>query len=463
MNAVVVGIFFSVMLVMGVLSMRRVKGMAGYSVADRQAGSFMLTGSLLATVIGGSSTVGLAGLGYDRGLVGAWWLLVGVFGLTILALVFARRVRETGAYTLPEILEHQYGGKSARLAASLLIVIAWLGIIAAQMIAAGKILSVLWPGQFEILTIGSALVFIIYTALGGQYSILRTDSVQAIIIAAGLALCLYLGISTAGGVATFQTALPDDFLSFPVSPAFGWRELLIFVFFVGATYLVGPDIYARILSSRNAATAQRGLLAAAVGLVFVAFAVVFIGMLARVLLPDIPPESALPSLIMEVVPLWLSGLVVAAMLAAIMSSADSCLLTAGTIITSDIIGGTGRKKPKDATMLLLARIAVVVVGIISLGIALAMGGVIASLILAYTVYSAGLVIPVIFGFYRRYLGLNAQGAIAAIAGGGLTGGVLKVTGGDDFLLLALLLSVVLLFGVSYGSRYFSAERSSPDE
>ncbi|MCK9230874.1 MAG: sodium:solute symporter family protein [Syntrophales bacterium] len=460
MNAFIVGLFFAAMLLMGLVSMKKIRTMASFTVADRRASVFMVTGSLLATIVGGSSTVGLAGLGFSRGLVGAWWLLVGVLGLTFLAIFLAKHVRKTKAFTLPEILERQYGGKAARTAASLLIVIAWLGIIAAQIIAAGKIMSVLWPGQVQALTILAALVFILYTALGGQYSILLTDSVQAVIIAVGLALCLWLGISSVGGWTSFVTSLPREFLSFPLSAEFGWKDLLTFLLFVGTAYLVGPDIYSRILSARNAATARRALFMAALGLVFIAFTVVLIGMVARIHLPDIASESALPALIMAVVPAGLNGLIMAALLAAIMSSADTCLLTAGTIITSDIIGGLCGRKLGEGTMLILTRICVVVVGLSALFIGLKMGGVIASLLLAYTVYSAGLVVPVVLGFYREKLGLNAGGAIIAIVGGGFVGAVMKLSGSGEFLLFSLPFSAALLFAGSYGTRLLAGRRST---
>ncbi len=460
MNFIIIGLFFTIMLAVGIISMKNIHTMAGYAVADRGAGAVVMTGSLLATVVGGSSTIGLAGLGYSLGLVGAWWLLVGAVGLAVLGTVFARRVRETGAYTLPEILERQYGGSAARLAASGLIVVAWLGIIAAQMIAAGKILAVLWPGQTEILTVTAALVFIVYTALGGQYSIIRTDAVQAVIVAAGIIFCLVFGIDAVGGGARLLQALPEGSLSFPLSSRFGWNDLVTFLFFVGAAYLVGPDIYSRILSVRDADAARRALLVTAACLVVIAFAVVFIGMTARVLLPDIQPESALPALVMNVVPRGLSGLVVVALLAAIMSSADSCLLTAGTVITSDIIGSLRGERPGEGSMLLLTRVAVVFVGLVSLVVALELGGIIASLLLAYTVYSAGIVIPVVFGFYRARLRLNSRGAIASIVIGGALGGSLKFVGCDEYLPVVLVVSVALLFGVSYVSRYCFSEKEA---
>lgn len=96
------------MLVVGISSTGKIRSMTAFFIADRKAGVFMLVGFFTAVIIGGSSTTGLAGLGYEMGLVGAWWLLVSVPGLVALALVFSNRIRETDAYTLPEIMRRQY-------------------------------------------------------------------------------------------------------------------------------------------------------------------------------------------------------------------------------------------------------------------------------------------------------------------------------------------------------------------
>ena len=135
MNTAIVILFFLVMLLIGILSARKIGGTVSYYVADRKGSVPVITGSLVATAVGGSSTIGLAGLGYTRGLVGAWWLLVGVIGLGVLAFWFVEKVRAFEVFTLPEILERQYGGQTVKIVASLLIVIAWLGIIAAQILA----------------------------------------------------------------------------------------------------------------------------------------------------------------------------------------------------------------------------------------------------------------------------------------------------------------------------------------
>jgi len=447
MNNIIAGAFLLGMMLVGILSMKKIKSASSYFVADRNANTPAVTGSLLATIIGGSSTIGIAGLGYSKGLVGAWWMLVGAIGLIVLSVWFAERVRNYEVYTLPEILKKQYGGDAIRIIASVLIAAAWLGIIAAQIIAAGKILSVLWPGQSVLLMIIAGSVFIIYTLLGGQYSILRTDLIQSIFIIAGIIVCTIAGVSAAGGLSGMAENLSPSYFSFPTAPDFGWINLLTFLFFVGATYLVGPDIYSRIFCSRDPKVARKSLMLTASIMIPTAFLITFAGIAARVLLPEIQPESALPALVMSTIPTGLNGLVMIAFLAAVMSSADTCLLTTGTIITSDILSPLFKIDEKN--LLRTSRICVIVTGVVSLLIALTLQGIIASLLLAYTIYSAGLVIPILFGFHAERLGLNAAGAMIAIAGGGVTGLILKLSGYSGLLLCTIPLSVALLFAGSY--------------
>lgn len=460
MNIAIVGIFFTGMIFIGILSMKKIKTTSSYFVADRNGSTVTITGSLLATIIGGSSTIGIAGLGYSKGLVGAWWMLVGAIGLLILSFWLAKKVRNYAVFTLPEILERQYGGNTTKIIASLVIATAWLGIIAGQIIAAGKILSVLWPGQLDLLMITATSVFILYTVLGGQYSILKTDLIQSIIIIAGLFICLILSISAAGGLTTMAAKLPESFFSFPVSDAFGWTDLLTFLLFVGAAYLVGPDIYSRIFCAKGPGIARKSTMLAAAAMIPIAFAIALIGMTARVMLPEIPPESALPALVMNAIPVGLNGLVIAALLAAVMSSADTCLLTTSTIIAADIINPVFKSTINEKILLMITRIGVIIIGIISLLIALKLKGIIASLLLGYTVYTSGLVIPVLLGFYAKSLKLNAAGVIAAIAGGGGMGLFLKLSGHNNLALLTLPVSAFLLFAGSYSGHLLKGKKST---
>jgi len=239
---VIITLYFLGMLAVGVVSRRKTKAADDFFVAGRSSSSLLITGSLLATIIGGSATVGMAGLGFQRGLTGAWWLLVGSIGLVFLGLFFARKIRKFALYTLPELVERQYDRRVA-LAASFLIVISWIGIVAAQIIAAGKILSILGMGSPVMWMLIFTAVFVTYTVLGGQYAIIRTDILQTVIIFAGIFGGLALLLSRLGGWEGLQSALPPEQFAFPLSSQFGGTDLLTLLLLVGLTYTVGPDMY----------------------------------------------------------------------------------------------------------------------------------------------------------------------------------------------------------------------------
>ncbi len=459
MELAIIILYFIGMLLIGVYAYRkgRVSRSDGFFVADRKGSSLLITGSLLATIIGASATVGMAGWGFTGGLTAVWWLLVGSVGLIILALVWAKSVRRFGLYTLPELVEKQYG-KGAGFVASILIVVSWVAIIAAQIVAAGKILGVLVSGHDTLLMVIPALVFIAYTILGAQYSIIRTDFIQSTLLIGGILIALFMVLSRVGWIDGL-TELPTEYFSFPVSNTFGWIDLLSLLILTGGTYVVGPDIYSRLFCAKDEQVAKSSALYTGLAIIPISFFIIIIGMGAYILNDQIASEQAFPYVIKELLPVGLSGLVIAALLAAIMSSADTCLLTTSTIFTEDIYSriftGTGEKK-----RLMISRLGIVVIGVVALLIALQLGGIISSLMLAYTIYTSGIVLPVLIGFYRDKFKVNSFGALAAIIGGGGTALAVEILSGrtalevklleaDEYKLLGIGVCALLLFGVSW--------------
>lgn len=444
---IIVGVYFLVMVVIGLWSRKGARGAANFFVAGRSGSTLLITGSLLATIVGSSVTVGMAGLGFSLGLTGAWWLLAGTVGLILLGIFLAKKVREFGLYTLPELVEKQYD-KRIGLAASILIVVAWVGIVASQIVASGKILSVLGMGDPVMWMVIFSVVFIGYTLLGGQYAVIRTDVFQIGIIFVGIFVGLGLVMSKVGGWEGLSAALPADSFSFPVSEQFGGYELVSLLLLVGLVYLVGPDMYSRIFCARDAKTARRSVLWTALIIIPFALAITLIGMGAAALFPDISAEQAFPTVIAEVLPPFVGYIVLAALLGAVMSSADTCLLTASTILAVDIVG---RLKPSlgQEKTLAISRWGIVGLGICSLLLALVLQGVISSMLFAYTVYTCGLFLPVLAGFYRDKLKVTPMGALAAIIGGGGIALVSKIFDIKYLDLGGLLASGVLLFLVSF--------------
>jgi len=443
---IIIIIYFAIMLIIGAVSRRKARRADDFFVAGRKGSSLFIVGSLLATVIGGSATVGMAGLGFQRGLTGAWWLLAGSIGLIALGIFFARRVRKYALFTLPELIEKQYDRRVA-FASSVLIVVAWIGIIAAQIIAAGKIMSILGIGSPTLWMAVFSFVFIAYTVLGGQHSVIRTDLFQSVIIFGGIFAGLGLLLSRLGGWDGLQGSLSPDMFSFPVSSQFGGAELASLLLVVGLTYVVGPDMYSRIFCSKDSNTARSSALWTAGLIIPIAFAVTLMGMGAAVLFPGIAAEQALPMVVSEVFSPLIGGIVLAALLCAMMSSADTTLLSAGTILTVDIIGGF--RSSERNNILPRSRWLIIALGIISLVVALLLKGIISALLFAYTVYTCGVILPVMAGFFKNRLKVTASGALAALIGGGVLGIISKLAEVKYLDLGALATSACLLLLVSF--------------
>jgi SSS family solute:Na+ symporter len=446
LQLIVIAVYFLVMVIIGVVSRKQAKGADDFFVAGRKGSTLLIAGSLLATIVGGSATVGMAGLGFSRGLSGAWWLLVGSIGLVVLGVFLAKKVRAFGLYTLPELITKQYD-RRVGLAASVLIVVAWVGVIAAQIIASGTILGTLGIGTPTLWMVIFSAVFITYSVLGGQQAIIRTDAVQTGIIIAGVFGGLALVMSRLGGWSGLAGALPAGHFSFPVSPGFSGYDLVSLLLLVGLTYVVGPDMYSRLFCARDTKTARKSVLWAALIIVPIAFGITLIGMGASALFPQIPAEQALPVIISEVLPPFLGGVVLAALLGALMSSADTCLLSASTILTVDIVGAFKPLGP--AKTLSYSRWAMVIMGAAALSLALALNGVISALLFAYTIYTGGLIMPVLVGFYREKFRVTPRGALAAIIGGGSAALVSKILAIKYLDLGSLAISLGLLFLVSF--------------
>ncbi|MCD6391732.1 MAG: sodium:solute symporter family protein [Dehalococcoidia bacterium] len=451
----IIAVYFLAIIGVGVWSKRRAGSQNGFFIAHRRGTLPLITGSIVATAIGGSALVVTSKLGFELGLPGAWWLLVGSVGLVLLGVFFARRVRGAALYTLPELVERQYD-RRVSLASAILIVVAWIGVVAGQIVAAGSFLSILGIGSTTFWVVIFTAVVVVYAILGGQFSIIRTDVFQAPIFFVGVFIVLALVFSRVGGLDGLKASLPLSYFSFPTNPAFDWKMLLSFLILVGATYVVGPDMYSRLFCAKGEKTAMQSAILSAFLFIPLAFAITLIGMSAKVLYPQIVPGDAFPQVISEVLSPGLSGLVIAAVIAALMSSADTCLLSQSVILTEDIIKRVYPALDEGKTVL-LTRLSLIGLGLVALGLALTLKTVYESLLFAYTAFTCGLVVPVIAGFYKDKLKVTPRGALSALIGGGTIGLLGKIPGLDlplkgDLGLIGFAVSAILLFGVSFLTR-----------
>lgn len=417
-------LYLSSVLVAGLLHRRgAARDEAGFFLAGRSAGRLLLAGSLAATTLGSFGVMGVAGLAYANGLTAGWYLWGGLAGLMLLALWALPRLEPEGAYTLPELLGRAYGPASRRLVGAL-IVVAWLGILAAQLIAAGKILQFLgvqsgwWAADSGAVlqTCAVAVLFAVYTVLGGQAAIMRTDLLQALVVALGLVVIV--AAVAFGQPASPPAVLPPGHLHWPVSDALPALDLLLLVLTFGVPFLIGPDIYSRVLSGRDRAAMRGGLVAGGILLVPMVLLVVLGGISARVVLgPEVAdPNTVLLELASVVLSPLGAGLIVAALLAAVMSSADTILMTMSTIAMRDVLptGGWSEARRVSASRWTMAAATVA-----ATVVALHVQEIVAALRFCYQLYSPMVLLPfvamVVFP-RRRFRGITGVSAFLAGAG-----------------------------------------------
>lgn len=440
--------FLLATLAIGIIKRGKTPDILNYYVSGRSRSAYAVAGSIVATAIGGSATIGLAGMAYSKGAPAIWWLVSGSIALVILGIFWAGKVREYEVYTLPEVLEKQYGHRSIKIVSSIVIVIAWTGVIAAQIIAAGKIMNVILPGHYHLFIVLCAVLFIIYTVLGGQSSVISTDLFQSFLIFIGIITAVISAVIKFGPVSSAN--MPAGHLNLPFNQSLGGSQILMLFMFVGASYLAGPDMYSRILSSRDKKSAQKSVFIAALVICVLAIMIIMIGLYARMIAPKIEPESSFQFMIINATPGPLQGIVFTALIAAFLSTAATCLLTSAIILTNDIINSFFfRNNLNEKTKLVVTRGMVILCGICSLVIALYITEVIKSLLLALTVYSAGIVLPVVLGFYKDKLKITHAGALTGLIAGGSSSIILKMLTLDRYLVWIFPVVFVIILAASW--------------
>jgi SSS family solute:Na+ symporter len=410
MTAALLALYLAGMLAIGLFSRRRASRSAeAYFLADRSYGPVRGFVALASTTTGGSATLVCAALVYRNGLAGVWIDLAGAAGLAVLGIVLARRVRDTAAVTLPEIAGRFYG-REARGAAGILVVLAEIAWFALLVEASQAVLTAAFGIAPTPALVASAAVFILYTSLGGQYAVIRTDFVQYGLMVAGV-LAVGAGFSLA---ALRHAPLPAGALAFPVSESLGWREVFAWLVLVGLPHLVGGDVYAKLLSCRDGRASRAAALGAAGSKVLFGAGVAAAALAARARhLPLSSADQALPAALLAFAPPALAAFAIVALVATMQSSSDSVLLTAATTSVHDVAPAVFNLRPGFGA----ARWLVPAYGVLGLALALQMRGIVETLKLSYSFFAAGMILPILFGFFRK-LWLPLGDAVAAMLAGG---------------------------------------------
>ncbi len=408
----------------GLYAARRVKNTADYAVAGRSLPLPVVIATTFATWFGSETVLGVSARFVDGGLGS---VVEDPFGasmcLVLVGLFFAYRLYQRNLITLGDYYRQRFG-RMIEIVCSLIIMMSYLGWVAAQITALGLVFNLLTQGVLSVqvgMVLGTTIV-LFYTLYGGMWSVALTDFVQMIVIGAGLIAIAWFAADLAGGAdkVVAYAAREGKFHFFPTGGLKEWT----FFFSAAITMMLGSipqqDVFQRVMSSKDAKTARRGPVIG--GLLYLCFAFIpmFVVTAAVLVMPETAqallkddPQKILPTLVMERMPLVLQIAFFGALLSAIMSTASATLLAPSTTFVENILRNL-RPGMSDAQTLKAMRISVFVFTLCVLTYSIRMQGTsIYELVSgAYQVPLVGAFIPLVFGLYWKRA--TTQGAVAAV-------------------------------------------------
>jgi sodium/proline symporter len=378
-------VYLVVLIGVGIITYRMTRTHDDYYLAGRKLNPWVAALSAEASSESGWLLLGLPGQAFSQG-IGAFWVAFGCLAGTFFNwTAVARRLRKiTGffrAITIPDYLESRFDDRShtLRVVAALLIGVFMTSYVAAQLVASGKALSVTFGLDYAPAVLIGAAVILFYTMMGGFFAVAWTDVVQAIMMLIGLVVIPVVGTIKLGGPVAVCSKLAEcavdtsGFMSLRVGKeGIGLATFIIGMLGIGLGYPGQPHVLVRFMAIRKPSLVRKGALIGVIWAAVALYGAVLVGLLAKVLLTGdiVDPERVMPLMAMELLPSWVAGIMIAAAMAAIMSTADSQLLVASSSFVLDFYHKTFGRNPRPSTLVLLSRLVTLAIGILGTFIAL---------------------------------------------------------------------------------------------
>ncbi len=364
------------------------KGATEYLFAGRKLTTGLIAVNITGLAVGAASTVGVAENAFKVGMAAGWYNAAWAAGAIVMGLAAAGRLRAMKVSTIPEFFEKYYDTKGRVISAVGLVIIMCV-ITALQYLAGGAILAALLPEIFSFQggMIMSAVVFIGITLIGGLWSSGLSNMVSVILIYGGVLFSCIAAVKNVGGMETITASLPDaaqmldPMAGIPLAVIIGW----VIVMITQAITAQGPVQIA--CGAKDAKTARNGFVLGGLLIFPIGFLCALLGIVAKVQFPDITATMALPQVVMSLNP-FASGVTLAAMWAADVSTACTILLGAGTLFSQDIYKRFINPTITDEKFVKVNRLTIFIVGIITLWFAFNAAGILKTMIAGLSMTTA---------------------------------------------------------------------------
>ena len=376
----------------------RREGVEAYFVNSRKTGVWLMAISSVATMIGAGATIAIVSETYNTGISYGialpFGLMVGVLLLALISKKIKKIGDEYGAYTLVDFFHKRFDEKNKILVFifQIFLMILWASV---QIVAIASLASVLVGFSFTTALFLAALVTIFYTSIGGLKIDFITDFIQFWVILFVFIIMVVLGYNHIGSFGNLLSSVPQGHLN-----PFAFGGVVWFlgaVFLGGLLYLGDSATWQRIVSTKSQRTARRAFILALPIFILVGLIIVFFGLLASVKLSGIDQDLALFELMKSILPSWLIGVGLAAILAIIMSTVDSVLIGGSTILYRGLFKKNQFKTKKE---LLYARLITALFGIAAFSVVFFIPHIVSLSLLAS--YTAGMfAIAILFALYTK--------------------------------------------------------------
>lgn len=405
--------YFVLLILIGAQTMRRVKNPDDFAVAGNRIVWPVFFGSLAAAFLGGGASIGIAGATMRDGYV--YMFAFCAFGIqtVLVGLFVAPRLKNyVDAHTLGDVM-HEHYGKPARVVTGVLSVALCAGILGAQALAIGTVVNAtLHVPTVPAVLIGMGVV-ILYSSFGGAWAVIQTDMLQFVFLGVLLPVALLIGLDAVGGPNNLLDQVPAAHLTV-LGDYTPLQFLTLFCAFLLGETLVPP--YAqRTFSTPDSRHARIGFTMAGLFSFFFYFTSASLGLIALVLYPNIKTDEALPTVVVNLMPIGVLGLVIAALLAVVMSTASSYLNSTAVVLTKDIYQPLKASPIPSSRKLTIERATSVIVGAAATIFALSVPSIVDALLYSYTLWAPTIIVPlfaaVLFGIR------SAPAALAGIAAG----------------------------------------------
>ena len=426
LDLLAMGCYFAILIWIGIRVARRDHGKSeSFLAADRNMNLWQTLSSTAATDLGGGFSIAMGGLGFTLGISGSWLIAISGLSVVLVSFLMVPKVKrwadKVSGLTTGDLFEARFDRRTGTLAA-VVVGLSWFTFVGGQVIAGGKLLQATMAIELTVAIALAGGIILVYTALGGLKAVIYTDVFQMLVLFIGIiCIAVPIGLIQVGG----WPAMVDHFSKSDETRhlvdwgAVGFKQALGWFFAIFPVWFISIAAMQRIVAARDEQTARRSFLLTGVPIEWPLFAIgsTLIGMLARMLLPDLTDaELATPMVVMELLPAGLAGVVIAAYIAAVMSTADSALIGPVAIFTNDIYRKFLRPAASDRQLVRVARTLTIVLGILGIGLAYLVPNVLDLVLYAYTFGAAGLFFPMLgLLFWKR---TTARGAFWSMLAGG---------------------------------------------